>query len=50
MLARLSLGWTAAADAIESAVDRVITSGARTRDLGGDLSTTQIGDRIVQAL
>ncbi len=50
MLLRLSLGWNAAADAIESAVDRVITSGARTRDLGGDLSTDQIGARILEAL
>jgi 3-isopropylmalate dehydrogenase len=50
MLLRLSLGWMDAADAVEQAVDRVIADGARTRDLGGDLSTDALGTRIVEAL
>lgn len=35
---------------IELAIDKVLDSGARTRDLGGNLSTKEMGDLICQAL
>ena len=35
---------------IEDAVDRAITEGCRTRDLGGTLSTTQMTDEILRRL
>src|SRR5690606_25532777 len=35
---------------IEAAIDRTLESGARTRDLGGNLSTKEMGDLICQAL
>lgn len=50
MLLRHSLGDEAGADAIDIAVTRAIASGARTRDLGGDLSTRAMTDRILEAL
>ncbi len=50
MLLRHSLGLTEEALAIESAVDRAITEGARTADLGGKLSTTAMGEAIRERL
>ena len=50
MLLRLSLAWDEAADAVERAVDRVIADGARTRDLGGELSTEAVGARIASLI
>ncbi len=50
MLLRLSLSWDDAADTVERAVDRVIADGARTRDLGGELSTEAIGARVVELI
>ncbi len=35
---------------IEAAIDQTLESGARTRDLGGNLSTKEMGDLICQAL
>jgi 3-isopropylmalate dehydrogenase len=46
MLLRHSLGLEAEARAIESAVDRAITDGCRTVDLGGKLTTQQMLDAI----
>jgi 3-isopropylmalate dehydrogenase len=50
MMLRHSLGLPAEAALIEDAVDRTITEGARTRDLGGTLSTTQMADEILRRL
>ena len=50
MLLRHSLGLAAEAKLIEDAVDRTITEGARTRDLGGMLSTTQMTEEILRRL
>jgi 3-isopropylmalate dehydrogenase len=35
---------------VDRAIDQVLAQGARTRDLGGDLSTTQMGNAICQAI
>ena len=50
MLLRHSLGLETEAAAIEKAVDETITAGARTADLGGTLSTTQMADEIIRRL
>jgi 3-isopropylmalate dehydrogenase len=50
MLLRHSLGLDDAADAIEAAVGTALTGGARTADLGGSLSTRDMGDAILAAL
>ena len=50
MLLRHSLGEPAAADRIEAAVAAAIAGGARTADLGGGLSTSQMADRILSGL
>jgi 3-isopropylmalate dehydrogenase len=50
MMLRHSLGLAAEAALVEDAVDRTITEGARTRDLGGTLSTTQMADEILRRL
>jgi 3-isopropylmalate dehydrogenase len=50
MLLRHSLGLAAEAAAIEAAVDRAITDGCRTGDLGGSLTTTKMADEIVKRL
>ncbi len=50
MMLRHSLGLPAEAKAIEDAVDRTISDGCRTRDLGGTLSTTQMTDEILRRL
>jgi 3-isopropylmalate dehydrogenase len=50
MMLRISFGLTSEAERLEAAVDRAIASGARTRDLGGDLDTEGMGTRIVEAL
>ncbi|HYI96559.1 MAG TPA: isocitrate/isopropylmalate dehydrogenase family protein [Bryobacteraceae bacterium] len=44
------LGIHAAAKRIESAVSKVMEDGHRTSDLGGNVSTEQMGDLIVSAL
>jgi 3-isopropylmalate dehydrogenase len=35
---------------VERAVERAITEGARTRDLGGTLSTSQMGQAVLDRL
>jgi 3-isopropylmalate dehydrogenase len=50
MLLRHTLGLEAEAAMIEQAVDQTITDGARTADLGGKLSTTQMADEILKRL
>jgi len=50
MMLRHTLGLEAEAAMIEQAVDQTITDGARTADLGGKLSTTQMADEILKRL
>ena len=50
MLLRHSLKLEAEAAALEQAVDETITAGARTSDLGGQLSTQQMADEIIARL
>ena len=50
MALRFSLGDAAAADRVEAAVDAALTAGARTRDIGGTLSTQEMGAAIIAAL
>lgn len=50
MLLRHSLGLEAEAAAIESAVERAISEGARTADVGGKLNTRQMADEIISRL
>ncbi len=47
---RLSLGRVDLADRLEGAVKRALDAGARTRDLGGALSTKEMGARVLAAL
>jgi len=56
LLLRYSMGLDKPAQAIESAVRRVLDEeraggfGFKTKDLGGNVSTTQMGDKILEAL
>lgn len=50
MALRWSLGNAAAADRIYSAVGKALEAGARTADLGGAMTTRQMGDAIIAAL
>jgi 3-isopropylmalate dehydrogenase len=54
LMLRISLGETAAADAIDAAVDAAIEGGARTRDMGEEseyvLGTEAITQRIIDLL
>jgi 3-isopropylmalate dehydrogenase len=50
LMLRHSFNMDAEAAAVESAVERVITAGARTADLGGKLSTRQMADEILKNL
>jgi 3-isopropylmalate dehydrogenase len=50
MALRLSLNEPAAADRLRAAVVAAIDGGARTRDLGGDLTTKAMGDAVLNAL
>lgn len=43
-------GVPEAADRILAAVVRALDNGARTRDLGGSLTTAQMGDAVLAAL
>jgi 3-isopropylmalate dehydrogenase len=36
--------------AIEKAVDKVITNGGRTTDIGGKLTTRQMADEIIKRI
>ena len=50
MLLRYSLKLEAEAASIENAVEVTITSGARTADIGGKLTTRQMADEIIKNL
>jgi 3-isopropylmalate dehydrogenase len=50
LLLRLSLGLAEEASAIEAAVAAAIDGGARTGDLGGTLTTSQMTDAILRTL
>ena len=50
MALRWSLGRTETADRVKAAVEAALAAGARTRDLGGSLSTAQMGDAVLEAL
>ena len=50
MMLRYSLGKPQDADRIEKAVAKALENGARTADLGGSLSTSQMGDAVLAAL
>ncbi|OGO18088.1 MAG: 3-isopropylmalate dehydrogenase [Chloroflexi bacterium RBG_16_48_8] len=50
MLLRHSLGLEDGAKAVEEAVAAVLSSGGRTKDLGGDLSTSEMGDAVIGQL
>jgi 3-isopropylmalate dehydrogenase len=50
MLVRHSLDDDAAAQRIEAAVSAALDTGARTADLGGSLSTREMGDVVMRAL
>jgi len=50
LLLRHSLGHEEAAVRIERAVDRAITEGARTADVGGTMSTKAMMDAVLSRL
>ena len=50
MALRWSLGRADAADKLFAAVGRALEDGARTGDIGGSLSTSEMGDAIIAAL
>lgn len=50
MALRWSLGQADAADRLFGAVSKALDSGARTGDLGGQMTTQQMGDAIIAAL
>ena len=50
MALRWSLDRTDLADKLFAAVKAALDGGARTRDLGGSLSTTEMGDAVLKAL
>ena len=50
MALRWSLGATEAADRVYEAVGKALEGGARTRDLGGTMSTGEMGDAVIAAL
>ena len=47
---RYSLNHATAADRIERAVAMALANGARSPDLGGTLSTREMGDAVLAAL
>jgi 3-isopropylmalate dehydrogenase len=50
MMLRYSLGQADAADRIEVAVAKALAGGARSPDLGGTMTTEQMGDTVLAAL
>lgn len=50
MALRWSLGRPDAADKLFAAVGKALNAGARTGDLGGSMSTTEMGDAVIAAL
>ncbi|WP_176590875.1 3-isopropylmalate dehydrogenase [Sphingobium sp. EM0848] len=50
MMLRYSLGLPEQADRIEAAVAKALANGARSFDLGGTMSTVEMGDAVLAAL
>ena len=50
MMLRYSLGLPEVADRIEVAVAKALAGGARSADLGGTMSTSEMGDAVLAAL
>ncbi|KAI8088838.1 3-isopropylmalate dehydrogenase [Halteromyces radiatus] len=50
LLLRYSLGFEQEAQAVEQAVRQVLDANIRTRDLHGDNTTTEVGDKVAEAL
>jgi 3-isopropylmalate dehydrogenase len=50
MALRWSLGRADLADRLYAAVESALNQGARTRDIGGTLSTAQMGEAVLAAL
>jgi 3-isopropylmalate dehydrogenase len=50
MMLRYSLGLPVEADRIEAAVAAALAGGARSADLGGTMTTSQMGEAVLQAL
>jgi 3-isopropylmalate dehydrogenase len=50
MMLRYSLGKAAEADRIEAAVAKALAAGHRTADLGGSVTTAQMGDAVLAGL
>ncbi len=50
MMLRYSLGMAAEADRIEAAVAKALENGARTADLGGLMTTSEMGDAVLAVL
>ncbi|MFA7263538.1 MAG: 3-isopropylmalate dehydrogenase [Caulobacter sp.] len=50
MALRWSLGRAAEADRLFAAVEAALAAGARTRDIGGALSTVEMGEAVLRAL
>jgi 3-isopropylmalate dehydrogenase len=50
MMLRFSLGLAGEADKIEHAVARALAGGARTADIAGGMSTSEMGDAVIAAL
>jgi tartrate dehydrogenase/decarboxylase/D-malate dehydrogenase len=49
-LGRGDANYTAAHDAILAAIEKSLTSGLRTPDLGGTANTTEVGQAIAAAI
>lgn len=50
MMLRYSLGMSAEADRVESAVESALSDGVRSRDLGGMATTSDIADAVIRHL
>ena len=50
LMLRSGLGWETEAAAVESAVDRALDGGLRTRDLGGDATTAEATRAVIDNL
>ncbi|KAI9739159.1 MAG: 3-isopropylmalate dehydrogenase [Cirrosporium novae-zelandiae] len=50
MLLRYSLGMSKEADLVEKAIGTAIEGGARTKDIQGNCTTKEVGDRVVAEL
>jgi 3-isopropylmalate dehydrogenase len=50
MMLRYSLGQAESADRIDAAVAKALAGGARSPDLGGSMTTTEMGDAVLAAL